>query len=169
MRVLTVALALFLALVGRSQAQNPNQADPMSSIAWLAGDWEAEPKGAAASSSNTRVAYHFHPVLGGRELTLEATFNGMGRFQGMIGYDPARRSVAVWYITTTGESSAGLMTPEDGYSLFDINVTSLEGKTTHLQVRIVHVDADHYRWEIYADPKGTGMAKLFETSYRRLK
>ena len=170
MRRLIAAMLLVLAM-GQSRAQGgtPPQADPMASIAWLAGDWEAEPKGAAANSSNTKVAYHFRPALNGKELSVEATFNGVGRFQGMIGYDPARKSVAVWYLTTTGESTTGTMTAEDGYALFDVAVTSLEGKSTHLQVRIVHVDADHYRWEIYADPRGTGMAKLFETSYRRLK
>ena len=56
-----------------------------------------------------------------------------------------------------------------GYELLDIVVTSLEGKSTHLQLHVVPVDVDHFRWELYSDAKGTGMAKLFEVSYRWIK
>ena len=166
MRMFMVAMVLGLAAAhGGGQAAQQN--DGMASIAWLAGDWEAERPG--ASTATTKVAYHFHTILGGKAMSIETTFNGNPRFEGMIGYDPARKSVAVWYLTATGESTSGTMTPTDGAALFDLTVTSLEGKSSHLQVHVVHVDADHYRWEIYADPKGTGMSKLLETSYHRVK
>jgi hypothetical protein len=141
----------------------------MAPIAWLAGDWEAEPKAPVANAATSKVAYHFHPILGGTAMSVETTFNGSGRFQGMIGYDPARKSVAVWYLTATGDSTTGTMSPGDGFAQFDLVVTSLEGKSTRLQLHIVHVDADHYRWEIYADPHGTGMTKLVETAFRRVR
>jgi len=164
------AMGLMLVLMGsHGQGQPAPAADPMASIAWLAGDWEAEPKGAAPSSAMTKVAYHFRPVLGGKALSVETTFNGTGRFQGMIAYDPARKSVAVWYLTANGDSTEGTMTPADGFALFDLTVTSEQGKSTHLQLHIVHVDADHYRWEIYMDPNGTGMSKLLDTTFRRVK
>jgi hypothetical protein len=151
-------MAMVLAFAaGRAGGQPVQQNDPMATIAWLAGDWEAERPG--ASTATTKVAYHFHTILGGKAMSVD----------GMIGYDPARKSVAVWYLTATGESTSGTMTPGDAGPQFDLTVTSLEGKSSHLQLHIVHVDADHYRWEIYADPKGTGMSKLLETSYRRVK
>jgi hypothetical protein len=166
MRSLMVAMML-LASAGRAFGQAP-ASDPMAPIAWIAGDWEAEAKG-PASAATTRVVNHYHAVLGGKALELETTFNGNERYRGMSGYDPARKTVGFWYLMTTGESTAGTMTGEDGYALFDFNVTSLEGKSSHLQVHIVHVDADHYRWEMYANPRGAGMSKLFEIAYKRVK
>jgi hypothetical protein len=166
MRFRVMAMVLGMA-AGHAGGQIAQSNDAMASIAWLAGDWEAERP--PATTATTKVAYHFHSILGGKALSIETTFNGNPRFDGLIAYDPARKTVALWYVTATGESTTGTMTPQDGAALFDLTVTSLEGKSTHLQVHIVHVDADHYRWEIYADPKGTGMSKLLETSYHRVK
>jgi hypothetical protein len=141
----------------------------MAPIAWIAGDWEAEAKDLRATGATTKVVNHYRPILGGKAMELETTFNGNERYRGMIGYDPAKKSVAFWYLMTTGESTSGTVTGEDGYALFDFTVTTLQGKGAHLQVHIVRLDPDHYRWEMYADPKGAGMGKLFEISYRRVK
>ena len=168
MRACVWMLAGLLA-VGRSVAQPAPAADSMASIAWLAGDWEADSKTAAVNTTTPKVAYHFHPILGGTALSIETTFNAAVRLQGLIAYDPARKSVVVWYLTASGDSTIGTMSPGDGFALFDLTVTSPEGKSTHLQLHIVHLDADHYHWEIYADAKGTGMTKLVDTAFHRVR
>ncbi len=158
-----------LLLAGRCAGQTPAAADPLAPIAWMAGDWEAEAKPGTPNSATIQVVNHYQTILNGRALSMETTFNGAERYRGMIGYDPARKAVTFWYLMTTGESTSGTVTPMDGYAMFDFMVTSAAGKSTHAQVHITRLDADHYRWEFFADPRGAGMAKLFDIRYRRLK
>jgi hypothetical protein len=165
MRLCVVAMVLLLG-VGRGWGQQSAPVDPMGTIAWMAGDWEAEAKGPAPNAPVIKVVNHYRPMLGGKALSVETTFNGADRYRGMIGYDPAKKAVAFWYLMTTGESTEGTVAPGEGFSLFDFNVTSAEGKSTHAQVHIAKVDADHYRWEYYAGPV---MGKLFEIEYKRVK
>jgi hypothetical protein len=168
MRLRVMAIVLALAAFGNSSGQTSPPIDTVAAIAWLAGDWEPE-RSVTASGATPKVIYHFRSIVNGRALSLQTTFNGSERFQGMIAYDPARKSVAVWYLTSTGESTAGTMTEADGTASFDLTTTTLDGKSSHLQLHIVHVDADHYRWEVYTDPRGSGMTKLFDQTYHRIK
>jgi hypothetical protein len=168
MRKVWFAGVLLLALAARGWAQ-PAAApagDPLAMISWIAGDWEAEAKGTAATTSTVKVVNHYHSMLNGKALSVETTFNGAERYRGMIGYDPARKTVAFWYLMTTGESTLGTVSQGDGFALFDFNVTTAAGKSTHAQVHIARMDAEHYRWEFYAGPT---MGKLFEIVYKRVK
>ncbi len=167
MRHLVVVLVLLMAVSGRGQSAPA--VDPMSAVAWLAGDWTAEAQEPGSTKPPTKIVSHYRSVLGGKGMTIETSFDGVETYRGMFGYDGAKKAVAFWYVTTGGESVTGTVAPGAGYTLLDFTITKADGTGQHLQTHMTRVDGDQYRWELFADPKGTGWVKLFGLEYARVK
>lgn len=170
MRRLVMAFALMLmAARGWGQDAAAAPADPMALVAWMAGNWTAQASEPGSSKPPSKIESHYLPVLGGKGMSIDTSFEGKPEYHGMFGYDGARKAVAFWYVTAGSESVAGTVMPGTGYLLLDFMLTKADGEAHHLQTHITQVDADHYKWELYADPQGTGFVKLFDLMYSRVK
>ena len=156
-----------LVCAGVACGEAARTADPMAPVSWMAGKWVGEVK-APGDAKATVIASTFEPVLGGKMLKIQTSFDGKGTYEGMFGYDPEKKAIAFWYLTAEGESVTGTVIPQAEYLLFDFEIAKPGEKSQHLQTHIHQDDANHYTWALFADTKGTGWVKLFDVHYHRV-
>ena len=156
-----------LVCVGVAVGQAGGGADPMAPVSWMAGKWAAEVK-APGSDKTTSIVANYEPVLGGKMLKIQTSFDGKPSYEGMMGYDAAKQAVAFWYMTGEGESVNGTAVQDGDSVLFDFTIAKGAEPVQHLQTRLHRDDADHYTWTLFANPKGAGWAKLFDVHYHRV-
>jgi hypothetical protein len=172
---LLMCAALMSALPGM-QAQTKTVAAPalapaaqkMAPIAWLAGTWVAEAKEPGSSNPPSQIVARYTPKLDGTAMSIETSFDGKQAYQGMFGYDTLLKKIAFWYVTPAAESVHGTVVVNGDDSVLDFTMTGLDGDKAKLQTRMHRTDADHFLWELYADPTGSGWVKVFDVKYHRV-
>jgi hypothetical protein len=167
LRVLAFLTLYFATCPAIGQVATPK--DPLAAISWLSGNWQAEAREPGSTKPPTHILSHYNPVLDGKAITIETSFDGVETYRGIFGYDGEKKAVAFWYLAATGESVSGTVAPTPGYLLLDFTSTKPDGARSHLQTHLIQIDPDHYKWELYADPKGSGFVKLFDLIYSRVK
>lgn len=149
--------------------QKADTPSPLEPIAWMTGSWAAEAK-QPGSAKASRILTRFTPQLDGRVMSMETTFDGQLVYQGITAYDPAKKAIALWYLTPNGESIRGTVVPKTADEhLYDFTMTLTNGIELHFQTLVHRVDADHYKWSLFTTiNKGATWDKLFEVEYHRL-
>ena len=139
---------------------------PLEPFAWLTGNWSAEVK---MGNKSSKVLSRFTPRLSGRMMAMETSFDGEPLYEGMIGYDPAMRANAVWYVTPNGESIRGAVAIKDGDPVFDVKMTMSNGIELPFQTRVHRLSVDSFQWTLLMTmDKGATWNKFLEVEYHRL-
>ncbi len=168
-------MAVSISLNGQKTERVPIPSS-LGAMAWLVGDWHAVSQSAEGLQNPLKASSRFRSELGGRMMTLTMSQAGRDFMSGMFAYDGAKKAVVFWYVVTdlkdaeseeSGTLATGNVKIEQDSSLLDYSATRLDGATGHLQTRIQRMDADHYRWGVYADYPGEGIQKLNEIVFAR--
>ncbi len=175
---LPVAL-LFVAILLSSSAQTNDRekaANPLSILAWLVGDWHAVSESKAGSKHSLKTGSRFRSELAGRMMTLTMSHAEHSIMNGMFAYDGAKKAVVFLYVVSNPEDTmsedngtlvAGVVKTEQESLLLDGTATRPDGATGHVQTRVERIDANHYRWDVYADYPGERLQKLNEIVFAR--
>lgn len=155
-------------LLGQSApkpAESP--ADPLASIAWMAGGtWHGEAQ-APGGGGTMRIDTRYRKLLDGRAIAFDTSFNGVQQYAGSFGYDAVRKQIVFTYAAADGGWIEGTVQPQPEYLLYDFEVHESSGTAGHYQVRVHKDGADDYTWALFAQQEAK-WAPLFQVKYHRL-
>jgi hypothetical protein len=151
MKKLILTIILLLSSVLLAQSPAPKMSGPMHSLEWLVGGvWTTDMSkmGNGMKSIETRYSWSDNQTFI-RFNTHFVTDKGVQhRYDGNFFYDPAKKSLAMWYMDSENIVFEGPVTTEGDVAKFDFRGEDFEGKMSDLRVVLTRKSTSLYNWAL---------------------
>jgi len=145
-------------------------AKPVGVLAWLVGGiWTADTS--AMGQGMQRIETRYAWSDNGSFLRFNTHFvfdKGTARtYDGNLFWDPARKTLAIWYMNPDNEIVEGPMQVEGDNWTVSFRATDPEGKLADLRAEITRKSPDSYHW-LVREKSGDLWKEIMALDYRRL-
>lgn len=142
---------------------------PISALAWLIGGvWTADASGMGQGKLQIQTRYQLsdngsfirfttHFVTDQRELK---------NYDGNLFWDPARKSLYMWYTSAANVITEGPMTVDGDHWQMSFTGENFEGKQAALRVDVLRKSNDLYRWAL-SEKQGDAWKEIAKLDYVR--
>jgi hypothetical protein len=169
MKQFTICLAFAALTLTGAIAQSPKPAQPMSGLSWLVGGvWTADASKLGPGMQRIETRYQWSDNDSYIRFTTHfVTAKGvMKTYDGNFFWDPAKETLAMWYMDARNKITEGPMTLDGDHWLMQFHGENFEGKPADLRVEVLRNNADLYRWSL-AEKQGDSWKELAALDYAR--
>jgi hypothetical protein len=166
-KLVTFILIISTAIV--IPAQQPAPTKPITSLAWLVGGtWTADASNLAPGMQRIETRYTWSDNGSYIRFTTHfvATQGTLKNYDGSFFYDPAGKTLSMWYMDAGGAITQGPVTIQGDLWQMSFHGPDFEGKPADLQVNVLRKSNDLYHWSV-SEKDGDPWKKLLELDYAR--
>jgi len=170
-RLIAVALVLGACVsVAMARAIDAaTETKPISALAWLVGGvWTADASKLGPGMERIETRYKWADNSSYVRFTTHfiTTKETVKTYDGNLFWDPAKRSLAMWYMDAKNKITEGPMTLDAELWQMSFRGEDFEGKQAEFRVDVIRKTRDLYHWALYEKTAGE-WKKLMELDYVR--